>query len=300
MSTTFSSQGPSVAGQQSIPPGHSPHHGGPPPGHLHGGPPPQPGGMQGPVPNGMSGQGSPHSGGPIPPPHSQYPGHHPPVGPPSSISNGYPGQSGGAPSAGAPGNMPTQQANPQVIQKMLDENSALIKTISDYQNAGKHAETVQYQWTLHRNLVYLASVADSNQNLQNLLPPPGHVPPPGQPPSGSHAPSQQSQPPAPSGPPANTSSPNSGPIPPQSAPPNGPPSGGISTAPSNPSIPPPGANPSSGVQDGHNSEYNSRPAGPPGQSKLHIYTLKCPVIFSVHPRKLSNTCLDTLNFILIL
>ena len=53
---------------------------------------------------------------------------------------------------------------------MLDENSALIKTISDYQNAGKHSETVQYQWTLHRNLVYLASVADSNQNLQNLLP----------------------------------------------------------------------------------------------------------------------------------
>ena len=51
---------------------------------------------------------------------------------------------------------------------MLDENSALIKTISDYQNAGKHSETVQYQWTLHRNLVYLASVADSNQNLQNL------------------------------------------------------------------------------------------------------------------------------------
>ena len=54
--------------------------------------------------------------------------------------------------------------------QMLDENSALIKTISDYQNAGKHSETVQYQWTLHRNLVYLASVADSNQNLQNLLP----------------------------------------------------------------------------------------------------------------------------------
>ncbi len=35
---------------------------------------------------------------------------------------------------------------------------------------GKHTETVQYQWQLHRNLMYLASIADSNQNLQNLLP----------------------------------------------------------------------------------------------------------------------------------
>jgi protein SSXT len=53
---------------------------------------------------------------------------------------------------------------------MLDENAAIIKTISDYQNMGKHNETVQYQWSLHRNLMYLASLADANQNLQNLLP----------------------------------------------------------------------------------------------------------------------------------
>ncbi len=53
---------------------------------------------------------------------------------------------------------------------MLDENAALIKTISEYHNMGKHTETVQYQWQLHRNLMYLASIADSNQNLQNLLP----------------------------------------------------------------------------------------------------------------------------------
>ena len=56
------------------------------------------------------------------------------------------------------------------IFQMLDENAALIKTISEYQNVGKHSETVQYQWSLHRNLMYLASIADSNQNLQNLLP----------------------------------------------------------------------------------------------------------------------------------
>ena len=53
---------------------------------------------------------------------------------------------------------------------MLDENAALIKTISEYQKSGKHTETVQYQWNLHRNLMYLASIADSNQNLQTLLP----------------------------------------------------------------------------------------------------------------------------------
>ena len=38
------------------------------------------------------------------------------------------------------------------------------------QNVEENSEMVQYQWSLHRNLMYLASVADSNQNLQNLLP----------------------------------------------------------------------------------------------------------------------------------
>jgi len=53
---------------------------------------------------------------------------------------------------------------------MLDENAALIKTIAEFQGSGKHHETISYQWTLHKNLMYLASIADSNQNLQNLLP----------------------------------------------------------------------------------------------------------------------------------
>ena len=68
---------------------------------------------------------------------------------------------------------------------MLDENAAIIKTITEYQGMGKVSEAVQYQWTLHRNLMYLASIADSNQNLQNLLPPPGMIQqgaPPGMPP----------------------------------------------------------------------------------------------------------------------
>ncbi|XP_074645544.1 uncharacterized protein LOC141901887 isoform X4 [Tubulanus polymorphus] len=65
--------------------------------------------------------------------------------------------------------------NTQTIQKMLDENSQLIQTIIDYQSRGKAAECVQYQQILHRNLVYLATIADSSQNVQALLPAPGQT-----------------------------------------------------------------------------------------------------------------------------
>lgn len=58
----------------------------------------------------------------------------------------------------------------QTIQKMLDENHHLIQCILDYQSKGKTAECTQYQQILHRNLVYLATIADSNQNMQSLLP----------------------------------------------------------------------------------------------------------------------------------
>ena len=61
------------------------------------------------------------------------------------------------------------QLDPAFFQ-MLDENAALIKTISEFQGSGKTSETLSYQWTLHKNLMFLASIADSNQNLQNLLP----------------------------------------------------------------------------------------------------------------------------------
>ncbi|XP_075427524.1 calcium-responsive transactivator isoform X2 [Ascaphus truei] len=60
----------------------------------------------------------------------------------------------------------------QTIQKMLDENHHLIQCIMDYQSKGKAAECTQYQQILHRNLVYLATIADSNQNMQSLLPAP--------------------------------------------------------------------------------------------------------------------------------
>uniref|UniRef100_A0A3P9AAV2 SS18 N-terminal domain-containing protein n=1 Tax=Esox lucius TaxID=8010 RepID=A0A3P9AAV2_ESOLU len=59
---------------------------------------------------------------------------------------------------------------PAGIQKLLDENNQLIQCIMDFQSKGKTAECSQYQQMLHRNLVYLATIADSNQNMQSLLP----------------------------------------------------------------------------------------------------------------------------------
>ncbi len=102
-----------------------------------------PGGLEGPP--GSHGQGPqrPQGSGPM-------------GGPPQRglLTGGIPGQ-GPMPHGGPP--------NQRNIQRMLEENAALIKTISEYQNAGKHNETVQYQWSLHRNMMYLASVADSTR-----------------------------------------------------------------------------------------------------------------------------------------
>uniref|UniRef100_UPI00398F02A3 protein SSXT isoform X5 n=1 Tax=Pristiophorus japonicus TaxID=55135 RepID=UPI00398F02A3 len=64
------------------------------------------------------------------------------------------------------------EITPAAIQKLLDENNQLIQCIMDYQSKGKTAECSQYQQMLHRNLVYLATIADSNQNMQSLLPAP--------------------------------------------------------------------------------------------------------------------------------
>merc|ERR1719348_2717157 len=94
-----------------------------------------------------------------------------------------------------------------MIQKMLDENSSLIKTISEYQGMGKHHETLNYQWQLHRNLMQLAQMADANQNLQQLLPPPGQVPP------GSGGPRPGGPGPAPGGPPGQGGAPGGPPAP---------------------------------------------------------------------------------------
>ncbi|XP_063293498.1 SS18-like protein 2 [Pelobates fuscus] len=47
------------------------------------------------------------------------------------------------------------------LERMLNENDQLIHCIVEYQNKGRAAECVQYQQILHRNLVYLATIADS-------------------------------------------------------------------------------------------------------------------------------------------
>jgi SSXT protein (N-terminal region) len=60
--------------------------------------------------------------------------------------------------------------SPAQIQKILDENCGLIQTIQDYQNMGKAVECMSYHQALHRNLVYLAQLADSTQNMAQLLP----------------------------------------------------------------------------------------------------------------------------------
>nr|CAB3266602.1 calcium-responsive transactivator-like [Phallusia mammillata] len=59
---------------------------------------------------------------------------------------------------------PKMPVNPETIQKLLDENSHLIQCISENQAKGKVQECAQYQQILHRNLVWLATVADSNQS----------------------------------------------------------------------------------------------------------------------------------------
>lgn len=65
---------------------------------------------------------------------------------------------------------PRPPPDPKQIQRILEENGHLIATIQDYQSKGKPQEVVQMQSTLHRNLVFLATIADSAQNVNSLLP----------------------------------------------------------------------------------------------------------------------------------
>lgn len=46
----------------------------------------------------------------------------------------------------------------------------IIQTIQELQDLGKVQECMSYQQSLHRNLVYLANLADQSQNIQQLLP----------------------------------------------------------------------------------------------------------------------------------
>ncbi|XP_023131622.1 SS18-like protein 2 [Amphiprion ocellaris] len=52
--------------------------------------------------------------------------------------------------------------NQETIQRLLDENDQLIRCITEYQQKGRAVECVQYQQILHRNIVYLATIADAS------------------------------------------------------------------------------------------------------------------------------------------
>ncbi|XP_069029507.1 SS18-like protein 2 [Embiotoca jacksoni] len=52
--------------------------------------------------------------------------------------------------------------NQEIIQRLLEENDQLIRCITEYMQKGRAVECVQYQQILHRNIVYLATIADAS------------------------------------------------------------------------------------------------------------------------------------------
>uniref|UniRef100_A0A3B3CDD8 Ss18, like 2 n=1 Tax=Oryzias melastigma TaxID=30732 RepID=A0A3B3CDD8_ORYME len=54
------------------------------------------------------------------------------------------------------------KVNQETIQRLLDENDQLVRCITEYMQKGRAVECVQYQQILHRNLVYLATIADAS------------------------------------------------------------------------------------------------------------------------------------------
>lgn len=55
---------------------------------------------------------------------------------------------------------------------MLDENSNLIQAVMEAQNKGEAQKSVHLISTIHRNLLYLGSLSESNPNLAQIIPPP--------------------------------------------------------------------------------------------------------------------------------
>ncbi|KAM3920735.1 SS18-like protein 2 [Leptodactylus fuscus] len=56
------------------------------------------------------------------------------------------------------GRVPIPEDN---VQRLLEENDQLIRCIVEYQNKGRAVDCLLYQQVLHRNLIYLATIADS-------------------------------------------------------------------------------------------------------------------------------------------
>ncbi|XP_039988167.1 SS18-like protein 2 isoform X2 [Xiphias gladius] len=61
--------------------------------------------------------------------------------------------------------------NQETIQRLLDENDQLVRCITEYMQKGRAVECVQYQQILHRNIVYLATIADASPDS---MPPSSH------------------------------------------------------------------------------------------------------------------------------
>ncbi|XP_062860971.1 SS18-like protein 2 [Trichomycterus rosablanca] len=57
------------------------------------------------------------------------------------------------------------QINQETIQRLLDENDQLVRCIAEYMQKGRATECVQYQQILHRNIVYLGTIADASPDV---------------------------------------------------------------------------------------------------------------------------------------
>uniref|UniRef100_A0A8C8E3J7 Ss18, like 2 n=1 Tax=Oryzias sinensis TaxID=183150 RepID=A0A8C8E3J7_9TELE len=66
------------------------------------------------------------------------------------------------------------KVNQETIQRLLDENDQLVRCITEYMQKGRAVECVQYQQILHRNLVYLATIADASPDGMTPMTPPLH------------------------------------------------------------------------------------------------------------------------------
>uniref|UniRef100_A0A8C3NX68 SS18 like 2 n=1 Tax=Cyanoderma ruficeps TaxID=181631 RepID=A0A8C3NX68_9PASS len=53
------------------------------------------------------------------------------------------------------------EVNQDTLQRLLEENDQLIRCIVEYQSKGRASDCVEYQHILHRNLIYLATIADA-------------------------------------------------------------------------------------------------------------------------------------------
>ncbi|KAK4814381.1 hypothetical protein QYF61_018140 [Mycteria americana] len=71
------------------------------------------------------------------------------------VSAGVRGRGGGGDGGGCGSTGPAGSA------ELLEENDQLIRCIVEYQSKGRATDCVQYQHILHRNLIYLATIADA-------------------------------------------------------------------------------------------------------------------------------------------